>query len=67
MSHTETRSPLDRKCGHGGGISWPGDCTAAFSVVVTGVGLPRPRGQEVLRWKFRERRRPEIHAPSRRP
>ena len=49
----ETRSPLEKPRGTAAALS-PWRFTAAICFVLTGVGLPDARGQEVLRWKFRE-------------
>jgi hypothetical protein len=49
----ETRSPLEKPRGTAAALS-PWRFSAAIFLVMTGVGLPDARGQEVLRWKFRE-------------
>jgi hypothetical protein len=53
MSHTVSRKPLDRSYGAAAqNRAWR--LTAVISVFVIGTGLSAARGQETLRWKFRD-------------
>jgi Family of unknown function (DUF6263) len=53
MSHTLSGKPLNPPCGKAAPLL-AGRLSAAFLVVMTCAGLQGARGQEALRWKFRD-------------